>query len=74
MNEPRLPTMLAVGGVRLRAGVKMSLAQSTVDRLYDRYRKLESIVADVAAFRARLPEDLCRQIDEFYRLTGRGVE
>jgi hypothetical protein len=52
----------------------MSLAQSTVDRLYDRYRKLESIVADVAAFRARLPEDLCRQIDEFYRLTGRGVE
>lgn len=61
-KDPTLPTMLVIGSVRFRAGTKVETAQAAIDRLADRYRKLDQIVWAMRKFSDRLPQDIREQI------------
>jgi hypothetical protein len=63
MAEPLLTGEFVVGNLRLHPKVKLSLAQAAVDRLHERYTKLNDVMLQVKEFEARLPESLKAKID-----------
>lgn len=62
-TEPLLTGEFIVGVARFRPKVKLSTVQGSVDRLHDRYRKMEAVLYQVKEFEARLPESLRKKID-----------
>lgn len=69
-GEPLLTGELVVGHARFRPKVKLATAQGSIDRLYERYSKMESVLRDVKALEARLPDDLRHRINDALGLRG----
>lgn len=63
-KEPTLPTMLVIGAIRFRAGTKVETAQNAIDRLIERYQKMERLIWELRQFRDRLPESLRERVAE----------
>ena len=70
MDEPKLTGALLVGRALFRAGVKLSTAQGSIDRLYARYEKMEEVLYDVKRLDARLPEELRNRVSAALGLAG----
>lgn len=63
-GEPLLTGELTVGRARFRPKVKLATAQGSIDRLYERYCTMESVLREVKALEARLPDELRHQIND----------